>query len=97
MLKASPNACDGCPNNPFNKNKARENVNTKIVEEWEHVIGYGIEMCDLADLGLIDKRDELSPEDVVVMRSMLHYRKVQDLEFLADAISSRLFFGGQKS
>jgi hypothetical protein len=49
----------------------------------------------LADLGLIDKRDELSPEEVIVMRSMLHYRKVQDLEFLADAISSRLFYGGK--
>ncbi len=97
MLIQTPNACDGCPKNPFNANKVRENANTEIVEKWIHAIDYGIELCDLADLGLIDERDELTPEEVIVMRSMLHYRKVQDLEFLADAISSRLFTGGKKS
>ncbi len=95
MLKQTPNACDGCPKNPFNVNKVKENVNSEIVEKWQHAIEYGIELCDLADLGLLGKRDDLSPEEVIVMRSMLHYRKVQDLEFLADSIASRLFFGGK--
>lgn len=90
MLKQSATACDGCPNNPFNKNK--ENRNEEILEEWRDTIDRGTELIDLAVLGLIE--EELSPEEVIIMRSVYHYRKVQDMEFQAEMISSRLLFGG---
>jgi len=86
MLMQSPTACDGCPKNPFNDNK--EVRNQEVLDEWRSTIDYGTELLDLAQLGLIER--ELSPEEVIIVRSVMHYRKVQDMEFQAELISQRL-------
>jgi len=90
MLMQSANACDGCPNNPFNNN--REIINEEILEEWRETIEFGTELIDLAELGLL--KEELCPEEVLIMRSVLAYRKVQNMEFQAEMIAQRLMFGG---
>jgi len=86
MLLVSANACDGCPKNPFNKN--RKAANERLVVEWEQTIEWGSELLDLVELNLI--REELSPEEVIIMRSVLHYRKVQNMEIQADLIATRM-------
>jgi len=94
MLQQSPTACNGCPNNPYNEN--RKESNDALVEIWGDWISYGLELVDLVELGLIDRESELAPEEVMVMRQCLHYRRMEDMELQANMIASRMY-GGKKT
>ena len=94
MLQQSPTACDGCPNNPYGKSK--QTKNNQMVEEWEGTISRGLELVDLAELGLIDQVSELTPEEMIILRSMLHFRKAEEMDQLSGLIASRLMSSGGK-
>jgi hypothetical protein len=94
MLQQSPTACDGCPNNPYNKNVKRKN--NELVEEWQGSISRGLELMDLSELGLIDQVSDLTPEEVIILRSMLHFRKAEEMDQLSGLIASRLMGAGGK-
>ena len=77
-LEASPNACVGCPNNPYDKKKEQDRADREEVQKCSSLLEYISVLYDNIEMGIVDAK-EVTALEATCLRTIHNYHRVQKI------------------
>ena len=75
-LQASPNACIGCPKNPYDHKKKQDREDREEVEKCASLLEFISALYDNIEMGIVDPK-EVTSREAVCLRILHNFHRAQ--------------------